>query len=193
MRKAAAGNEKAALELDAKGNPMLSLRNGESTAILTTNGPSLLLRGPDGKTGAFMGIDSQNASRMELTSKRLVDGLRLAVHEDGSAGAYMLDIDGRPRAALESLSSGGSSLSLRDGQGRVRGQLALDALNQPNLLLLDEAGMRRLGVMVQPDGTPLLELDDDRGRTRAQLSTLFDGSPRLDMKSEDGASTFQAP
>lgn len=189
----AAGNEKAALELDSKGNPMLSLRNGESAAILTANGPSLLLRGPDGKTGAFVGVDSKNSSRMELTSKRLLDGLRLAVHEDGSAGVYVLDLDGRPRGALECLSSGGASLSLRDGQGRVRGQLGLDPLNQPNLLLLDEDGQRRLGMMVQQDGNPLLEVADDHGRPRAQLSTLFDGSPRLEMKREDGGSTFQAP
>ncbi|MSR64034.1 MAG: hypothetical protein EXS08_16550 [Planctomycetes bacterium] len=189
----AAGNEKAALELDAKGNPMLTLRNGPSTAVLTANGPSLLLRGPDGKTNAFLGIDSKNTSRLELASKRLLDGVRLTVHEDGSAGAYVLDLDGRPRGALEFLSSGGSALSLRDGQGHVRTQLGLDAHNQPNLVLLDEGGMRRMGMMVQQDGNPLLEVADDHGRPRAQLSTLFDGSPRLEMKREDGGSAFQAP
>ena len=45
------GSEMATMEVDASGNPYLLLKNGEASAFLTTRGPSLLLRGPDGKTG----------------------------------------------------------------------------------------------------------------------------------------------
>lgn len=189
----AAGSEKATLEVDSKGNPMLTLRNEKSTAVLTTNGPSLLLRGPDGKTGAFLGVDSRNTSRLELCSNRLLDGVRLSAHEDGSAGVYVLDIDGRNRGALEAFGPGGAGLNFRDAQGRVRSSLGLDPASLPNLLLLDENGARRMGMVVQEDGNALLELSDERGQPRAQLTTLFDGSPLLQMKREDGGSSFQAP
>ncbi len=187
------GTEKAALELDSKGNPMLSLRNGQSSALLTANGPSLLLRGQDGKTGAFLGIDSKNTSRMELTSHRLLDGLRMSVHEDGSSGVYVLDVNGRQRGALEAFGAGGASLNFRDGQGRVRGQIGVDPSNLPNVILLDENGARRLGMLVQAEGEPLLEVADERGQPRAQLTTLFDGSPRLEFRREDGSVLSQVP
>jgi len=181
------------LELDQKENPMLTLRNGQSSALLTTNGPSLLLRGTDGKTGAFVGIDSKNTSRLELCSHRLLDGVRLSTHEDGSSGVYVLDVNGRERGGLESFSKGGAALNFRDGQGKMRGHVGLDESNLPNLILLDEAGGRRLGMLVQEDGNGLLEVADGRGQPRVQLSTLFDGSPRLELKREDGSPSFEAP
>jgi hypothetical protein len=190
---AADGSEKATLELDQKGNPMLVLRNGQSSVHVTTNGPSVLLRGPDGKTGAFMGIDSKNTSRIELTSHRLLDGVRLSAHENGSSGVYVLDVNGRERGGLESFEKGGAALSFRDGQGRVRGHLGLDESNLPNVILLDEAGARRLGMLVQEDGNGLLEVADRRGQPRVQVSTLFDGSPRVELRREDGSVSFEAP
>lgn len=187
------GTEKATLESDSRGNPMLTLRNGKAFAVITTDGPSLLLRGTDGKTGAFLGIDSKRTSRLELCSHRLLDGVRLSSHEDGSSGVYVLDVDGRQRGGLEAFGEGGAGLNFRDGLGRVRGSLGLDPKEQPNLLLLDEDGGRRLGMVLQPDGNPMLELADGRGRPRAQLSTLFDGSPILELKRDDGTVTYQAP
>lgn len=190
---AADGSEKAILELDAKGNPMLQMRNGQASAFLTTNGPSLLLRGPDGKTGAFMGIDSKNSSRLELCSHRLLDGVRLSSHEDGSSGAYVLDVNGRERGGLESYSSGGAALNFRDGQGGMRANLGLDGAGLPSLVLLDSRGGRRTGILVQDDGNPLLEMADESGQPRLQLTTLFDGSPHLECKRADGTASFQAP
>jgi hypothetical protein len=186
------GSERATLELDSKGNPLLLMRNGSASAILTTNGPSLLLRGPDGKTGAFVGIDSKNTSRVELSSSRLLDGVRLTTHEDGSCGVYVLDSDGRERGAFESLASGNTSLSFHDANGRLRGQVGLDANKVPNLILLDEEGARRIGMVVQ-ENAGILELEDEKGRTRAQLTTLFDGSPQLEFKRDDGTSSYRAP
>lgn len=190
---AADGSEKAALELDQKGNPMLTLRNGQASALLTTNGPSLLLRGQDGKTGAFVGIDSKNTSRLELCSHRLMDGVRLSAHEDGSAGLYVLDVSGRERGALESYAKGGAGLNFRDGQGKMHSHMGLDEANLPNLILLDGAGGRRLGMVVQEDGNGLFEMADERGQARLQFTTLFDGSPRMEFKREDGSVSFQAP
>ena len=190
---AADGTEKATLELDQKGNPMLMLRSGQSSALLTTYGPSLLLRGPDGKTGAFIGIDSKNTSRVELSSHRLLDGVRLTTHEDGSSGVYVLDVNGRERGGLESFSNGGAALNVRDGQGRPRVQMGLDGSSLPNLVMLDEAGGRRLGMLVQEDGNGLLEVADQRSQPRVQISTGFDGSPSLELRREDGSPSFQAP
>ena len=187
------GSQRGVIELDSQGNPTLLFENGDAKALLTTNGPSLLLRGPDGRTGAYMGIDPKNDAKLELTSARVTDGLRLVTHADGSAGVYVLDTSGRERAGLESYSAGGSALNLRDGQGAVRSQFALDANAIPNLLLLDSAGVRRLGLVVQPDGHGILELADERGRPRAQLATNFDGSPRFELKREDGGTSFTAP
>lgn len=187
------GGEMATLEVDSSGNPYLLMKSGEASAFLTTRGPSLLLRGPDGKTGAFVGVDSKNTSRLELCSERLLDGVRLTAHADGSAGVYVLDTTGRERGSLESLSTGGSSLNFRDSQGRVRGQFGLDANTLPSLILLDERGGRRMGMIVEEGGDPLLELADPQGRTRARLSTLFDGSPRLEFTREDGSASFEAP
>ncbi len=187
------GSEKATLELDSKGNPMLALRNGQASALLTTQGPSLLLRGPDGKTGAFLGIDSKNTSRMELTSHRLLDGVRLTAHEDGSAGVYVLDVNGRARGGLEAFGSGGAGLSFRDVQGRMRAQVGIDPAEVPNLILLDQGGARRLGMLVQAEGQPLLEVADERGQPRAQLTTQFDGSPRLEFRREDSGVILQIP
>lgn len=187
------GSQRGVIELDSQGNPTLLFENGDAKALLTTNGPSLLLRGPDGKTGAYMGIDPKNDAKLELTSARVLDGVRLVTHADGSAGVYVLDTSGRERAGLESYASGGAALNLRDGQGLVRSQFALDANAIPNLLLLDAAGVRRVGLVVQPDGNGILELADERGRSRAQLATNFDGSPRFELKREDGGTSFTAP
>jgi hypothetical protein len=190
---AADGSEKATLELDSNGNPMLQLRNGQSSALLTTNGPSLRLLGQDGKTGAFVGVDSKNSSRLGLFSHRYLDGVRLSVHEDGSSGVYVLDVNGRERGALESVAAGGAALGFRDGQGRTRGYVGLDEANLPHVILLDERGGRRIGMVVQEDGNALLEVADDRSQPRLQLATLFDGSPRIELKREDGSASFQAP
>jgi len=187
------GSERAVLELDSQGHPTLVMRQEESSVLLTTNGPSLLLRGPDGKTGAYLGIDKKSDVRLDLSSARVLDGLRLVTHEDGSAGVYVLDTTGRERAALESFSVGGAAVNLREASGKVRAQFALDAAGQPNLLLMDGVGQRRIGMVVGEDGNGLLELADERGRPRAQLATQFDGSPRLDMKREDGGVSYTAP
>ena len=187
------GSEMATLEVDSSGHPYFLMKHGESSAFLTTRGPSLLLRGPDGKTGSFLGIDSKNTSRLELCSQRLLDGVRLTAHPDGSAGAYVLDTGGRERGALEFLSTGGSSINFRDGHGLVRGQMGLDAGNLPSLVLLDQRGGRRMGMVVEEEGSPLIELADGKGRTRALLSTQFDGSPKLEFTREDGSPSFVAP
>jgi hypothetical protein len=187
------GTEKAALELDSKGNAMLQLRGDATSAFLTANGPSLLLRGPDGRTGAFLGVDSKSTSRLELTSHRLLDGVRLTAHADGSSGLYVLDADGRLRGGLESFAQGGAGLNFRDVHGRVRGQVGLDAGGLPNVVLMDPNGARRLGMVLQGEGEPLLEVADELGTARAQLTTLFDGTPRLEFRRNDGGVILQVP
>src|SRR5262249_23979949 len=146
-----AGGEKAVLELDDKGNPWLQLRNGAARAVLTTAGAALVLKGPDGKTGAYVGLDEKNTSRVELCSERMLDGVRLTTQADGSCGVYVLDPSGRTRGGFEAFSNGGTGISFHDAQGRIRGQLGLDPTRIPNLILLDENGARRLGMVVRED------------------------------------------
>lgn len=188
------GSEKGVLEVDSKGNPMLTLRNAQASAILTTNGPSLLLRGEDGKTGVFAGVDGKQSSRIELYSSRLLDGLRLVTHADGTSGVYGLDKEGRARVGLESFAAGGAGLHLRDPQGVVRTQVSIDPADQPSVILADKSGARRIGLLVgAEDGQPSLEIADELGRPRAELTTLFDGTPHLELKREDGGAAFVAP
>jgi hypothetical protein len=187
------GSEKATLELDSKQNPVLLMRNGGASALVTTNGPSILLRGQDERTGAFIGIDSKNTSRLELTSHRLLDGVRLSAHEDGSSGVYVLDAQGLERGSLECLAGGSVSVSFRDRERRVRQQIGLDTENLASAILLDDDGVRRIGMVVQGDGVPLFEVADPKGNPRAQITTLFDGSPSLELKREDGQPAFRAP
>jgi len=187
------GSEAGYLGLDDGGNPLLFLKKQSATAALSLGGPGLVLRGNDGKTTAYIGIDSRNASKIELTSERLMDGVRLTAKPDGSSGVYVLDSTGRERGSLESLSIGGANLMFRDASGKVRSQLGIDPSNAPSLILLDERGVRRLGTVVQSDGNAMLELQDHDARPRIQITTQFDGSPRLDILREDGGASFQAP
>lgn len=187
------GSEQGALELDGGGFPMLRMQHGKAQAVVSLNGPGVLLRGEDGKTTAFLGIDSNRTSKLELSSERLMDGVRLTTRADGSCGVYVLDPTGRERGALEATSAGGASAYFKDETGRLRVVLGLDVKDQPNLVMMDGQGARRLGALVADDGTPLLELQDESGRPRAQLTTIFDGTPSLDLLREDGGTSFRAP
>ncbi len=187
------GEEHAVLELDPKGYPMLLMKKDQAIAVLTMAGPALHMRGPDGKRSAFIGIDTRGSSRVELTSEKIVDGVRLAVQPDGSNGLYLLDQDGRERVNVENLSVGNASVLFKDEVGRPRCQLGTDPKKQPSLLLLDPQAGRRIGMLVQEDGTPLLGVEDGAGRLRARLTTKFDGSPLLEMLREDGQPSFTAP
>jgi hypothetical protein len=177
--KGADGEELVDLGTDAEGRPQLLMRHESSYAILTLAGPGLLLRGPDGRRSAFFGIDTRGATKLELTSDRVFDGVRLAVQPDGSAGAYLLNERGRERFALEALSDGSAFLNVRDEGGRPRALFGLDPNGTGTLLLLDSRGARRLGMVVPSDGEPILGLEDAQGRSRAQLTTRVDGAPLL--------------
>ncbi|MEW6071416.1 MAG: hypothetical protein AB1726_02330 [Planctomycetota bacterium] len=189
----AAGEELAVLGTDTKGNPNLLLRRGQSHAIVTLSGPAVQVRGEDGKTGAFLGVDTRGDSRLELTSARMHDGVRAAVHPDGSSGVYVLDAEGRERAALEYLATGAAQLTARDGRGGIRSYLGLDEKGVASSLVLDPIGRRRLGLLVAPDGTPTLAAEDGEGRLRAQLTMDQDGLPLLQLLRADGEPMFQEP
>jgi hypothetical protein len=193
--RAADGGDVARLGVDDMGYPFLTMNKGERRAILTLNGPGLLMRGDGGHRSAFMGFDSSQATRLELTSNGTLDGLRLAVQADGSAGVYARDRQGRERASLEYLSTGLAQLTARDANGRVQGVLGYEERGVSHMLLLDGAGRRRAGLVVdhQADGAPFLELDDAEARARAKLSLGSDGTPDLVLTRFDGQPAFRAP
>jgi hypothetical protein len=69
-----------------EGNPMLTRRRRCST-----NGPSLLLRGPTGRPAR----SSARREEQQLEQEQPLDGrLRLVTHADGTSGVYALDKDG---------------------------------------------------------------------------------------------------
>ena len=189
------GIDYATLALDGQGFPALLLQKDKASVFLTVAGPALSLRGADGKRGAFVGVESSGAVKLELKSERFIDGIRMAVQEDGSAGIYVLNTKGRERATIESLSGGSSQLSVRDDDGKVRATMGLAATGHANVLLLDEIGRRRIGMLVQPgpEGTPLFTIEDAMGRPRTELTERFDGTPFLKLNREDGSPAFEAP
>jgi hypothetical protein len=187
------GEEACVLGLDGKGFPHLVMRKDKSHGIMTLNGPAILLRGADGKRSAFMGIDTHGSTRLELTSERIVDGIRLAVKPDGAAGLYLLDQTGRSRLGLEASLEAGSLVVLRNAKGEIRSSFGLDPKEIPALLFFDEVGRRRAGWLVDETGVPLLAIEDERGRPRIEITSRFDGSPLLRLSREDGGVIFEAP
>ena len=178
-----------------QGSPMLLLRKGEEKAhvLLTLNQPALHIRNADGLRGAFVGFDTRGLAKVELNGENLVDGVRLSMKPDGTAGVYALDSDGFDRAGLEYASDGTSTVSVRGERGKVRGSFAADAAGNSSLVLLDPEGRRRIGEVVLADGTPILSLEDHRARQRANLTMDFDGAPRLEFLREDGRVAQRIP
>ena len=187
------GKETAVLGPDNLGNPHLLMRKDRAHALMTLSGPAVHMRGYDGKRSSFLGIDTTGATKLELTSDKVVDGVRLVVKKDGSSGVYVLDGTGRDRATLEAPSVGGALLTVRDERGELRGQLGVDPQALPSLLLYDGARARRIGMLVNDEGQPYLSLQDAGGRPRVNVTTLFDGTPRLELLRDDGRPAFEAP
>lgn len=189
------GAELGVWGVDPTGSPMLLLSREKASALLTLTGPALNLRADDGKRGAFLGVDTQGDSRLELRNARYLDGVRLVSRENGSSGLYLLDRDGDERGTAEVTGEGHVLFSVRDAERRVRGTFGLDARSIPNLVLFDELGRRRIGMLVHPgeEGSPLLALEDGLGRVRAQVGMDPDGSAELTILRPDGNPSFQAP
>ena len=108
------GAEAGVLELDGKQNPHLLLRKEQRLGVLTLSGPGLLVR--DGRRGAFVGVNTQGASTLELTGEDLTQGARVTVQEDGSTGFYALEKGGKQRVGIELLSTGHAQFTARDEQ-----------------------------------------------------------------------------
>jgi len=189
----AEGKPTAVLEHDPQGYPILSMTRGSAQALLSLAGPGLLLRGPDGKRGAYLGLDGRGWTQLELTSERLFDGVRLSVKPDGSSGIYLLDENGRDRAGLDLPRGRGAAFQVRDSDSKLRVQLGVDESDTPNVILLDRKGRRRQGMILDAEGIPYFAQEDEQGRTRVQLTELFDGTPSLKLLNGDGGSAFEAP
>ena len=84
-----------------EGSPMLLLKKGKEPAhaVLTLNKPALHIRDEDGERAAFVGFDTRGLGKVEVTGKNLVDGVRMSVKPDGTAGVYALDSMGSSPSA----------------------------------------------------------------------------------------------
>ncbi len=177
-----------------QGTPMFLLREeGKPGHVLLTLGsPAVQVRDNDGQRSAFLGFETSGIAKVELTGKQL-EGARLSMKPDGTAGVYALDRDGYDRAVLEHASDGTSSLSVRTEKGLVRGAMTSDAGSNSSVVLLDPAGRRRIGTVVSEDGTPTFAIEDARARQRVNFTTEFDGTPKLEFLREDGLTAHRYP
>lgn len=189
------GEELGRMEADSTGHPQLHLVKDKQQVFLSTNGPSIVVRGGDGKRGAFLGVEPNGVVRLDLKSERFIDGLRLSVGEDGSSGIYSLDTKGFERAHLETLADGSASVGVRNDRGQVRGLLGIDRQALSHLLLLDGDGGRRIGLVQPADAIEptIFAVEDANGNVRSELKTNLDGSPTFTLYSSAGDASFQAP
>ncbi|MFT5289071.1 MAG: hypothetical protein ACI8QS_000972 [Planctomycetota bacterium] len=184
-------NEVGALEVNGKGDPQLHLHKESRTALLTLSGPGILVR--DGRRGAYLGLDSGGASKLELTGDNLNQGARVSVQLDGSTGFYALDEAGMKRMGMEFLASGQSQFTTFDKKGKIRSLQGIDQNENTSSILFDAQGLPRLGLIVPMNGMPAFASEDANGITRAQLIQGFDGSARLEFLSDDGKVRWVEP
>jgi hypothetical protein len=186
------GTEAATLAIDKTGSPYLLMRKQRASAMLTLSGPGLQLRGDDGRTSAFLGMQTDGSSMLSLSGKELVDGARVRVSDDGSVGFYALN-GGQERAALEASTDGSANVSVRGKGGDIRGMIGIGANEAPGFVLFDEYLRQRAGMVVEPGGGPVLEMLDETSAPRARMKMKFDGSTSLEFLRADGGSSWRAP
>ncbi len=189
------GTEHGTLALDPNKSPYLLLRRDKASAILTLSGPGLALRGEDGKRGAFLGVDSTGAAKLDLFSPKVLDGVRLAVQDNGTAGVYVLSETGSEAGSMESFPGRGALFTARDKKRLPRVIFGLDEQYIPTLMMLDNKGRRRIGMLVNPteEGEALFAIEDGQGLSRGELAQSFDGSVKLRLLREDGKPSYEAP
>ena len=114
---------------------------------------------------------------------------------NGSAGAFLLDGEGKVRTSLEHDEVLGSQLTVRDEDETLRGFFGLDGGGSSTSLLFDTYGRRRIGMLVNGDqaGQPAVAIEDDQGRTRLELGSTTEGAARLRMFRPNGEVGYQAP
>lgn len=190
------GTERGAFGLTEKGDAHAYLRQGDAQMIVSLQkGANLLLRGEDGRRGAFLGVDTAGASRLELVGEKLVDGVHLVTKPDGGTGLFLTDATGFERGTFDYHPEGGTSLTTRDERSRVRTFFGLDARGVPSVVLRDVENRNRIGMLLSDDGqdTPLLAIEDATQTTRLEMSTRFDGSPYLRLYRQDGEKSYELP
>lgn len=187
------GEVYASIKLDPKGFPLLHMTKGRSYALLSMQGPVLHLRAEEAHRTAYLGIDGTGHSKLELTANSPLDGARVTVKPDGTAGFYGLDDKGYDRFSLENTVTGNTSLNLYGPQRMLRSTSALDAKGHASQMILDTSGRRRIGMVVQADGTPALSMTDEEERPRLNLSMEWDGTSKVEFLRADGQVGVEHP
>ncbi|HED64121.1 MAG TPA: hypothetical protein ENJ09_01070 [Planctomycetes bacterium] len=183
----------ARIFLDKDGFPMLAIEKDKAHALLTLNKPALFIRDEDGRRGAFFGFDTRGLGKAELTAANLVQGVRMVLRPDGSAGVFGVDEEGFDRASLEVAADGASQLTVRDPRGEVRGAFGNDAAGTTSMVLLDAVGRRRIGTVVPNEGQPFFSMEDEKEVPRLNATMDFDGAAHLDFLAADGSPGERIP
>jgi len=187
------GEVYASIKLDPKGFPLLHMTKGKSYALVSMQGPVLHMRGEEAHRSAYLGIDGTGHSKLELTANSTLDGARVTVKPDGTAGFYGLDDKGYDRFSLETTIHGNTSLNLYGPQRMLRSANALDAKGNASQMILDSSGRRRIGMVVLPDGNPTLTMTDEEERPRLNLSMDWDGTSKVEFLRADGQVGVEHP
>lgn len=190
-----AGQSLGRWEADSQGHPQLHMIKGKDQVFLTTNNPGVLVRGGDGKRGAFMGIEPNGSVKLQLQSERFIDGMHLIVRPDGSNGLYSHDTKGYARANIQTMADGTSSFGIQDERGRIRAAMGLDESKTAHMVILDEQGQNRVGMLQAPrsvDPAQIVVQDGD-GRIRGEMFTNLDGAPGIKLYTTQGDVSFEAP
>ena len=188
-----AGNTYAEISIDSSGSPLFVLKKDRAHVAMTLNKPALHIRSDDGESAAFIGFDTRNTGKVELTTREKNNAVRMSIRPDGTTGIYVLDEEGFDRVSIEHLSDGNTSLTLREAKNRVRTALGVDASGNSSVILLDSSGRRRVGMVVHPDGTPLLSMEDENASPRMNIRMEFDGSTQLEFVRPDGVKSHSFP
>ncbi len=189
----ASGEPYATLNLDPKGFPLLHMKKGKSYALVSLQGPAIHLRSEEYLHTAYLGIDSMGNSKLELTANSTLDGARVIVKPDGTAGFYGLDDKGYDRFRLETTPTGHSALNLYGPLRSLRSSTGVDDKGNVSQIFLDTSGRRRAGMLVKPDGTPEITLTDDKERPRLNMTTSWDGAAKVQFLRSDGQVGVEHP
>ncbi len=180
------GEVYASIAIDGAGFPLFLMHKDAGHVAMTLNKPALHIRGGKGLGSAFVGFDTRDFAKMELTSGETSGGVRMAIRPNGDSGLYVLGEEGFDRAALEYLVGGHSTLTLRETHNRVRSALTVDPEGNSSAILLDSSGRRRVGMLVKPDGAPVISMEDESAVPRLNVSMEFDGSTSIEFMRPDG-------
>ena len=156
---------RAAIAVDAEGQPSLSLQ--------------------DGQERPRVGLAHHSDGTYLVLTDGTVPRATVGVTPDGAPGIAVNGKDGMPRILLALPQDSTPSLTIVDGEGKLRCQLSHAPEQGTGLQLFREGEKLGLSARLTPEGVPLYGIIDQQGSPRAVLSLGGDGLPFLSLQDRD--------